>query len=250
MKKKSRNIRSESGFEKRLATYGMMSVALAAIAVPQTAKAGAVEWTAGITTTPDLPAIYFTMNLPDATIGTAYLGSSLVSPEADTFKLWMNKSNAITEARFSVNSNRSLFFVASNSAVARMSQSAKIGPGLGLSFLPKLSFRSSLNTSVFVSNLNTLAGNGFAQSGNWKSNGNPGVVGFEVVQSGNTYYGWADISVDPTTYEITLNSYGVDTTPNETVTANTGATPEPSSIVLLTLGAAGIAAWRRKIKTA
>jgi len=218
----------------------MMSIALAAISVPQTAKAGAVEWTGNsISTNSQMPAIYFTMNLPDATLGTPYLGPAVpTTAEPDTFKLLMDQEALITEARFSVNSNQSLWFAASKTAVARMSQSAKIGYGLS-----------------FLQASNTLAGNGLNQSlkplGNWNSNGSPGVVGFEVIQSGNPYYGWADISVDPNTYAITLYAYGVDTTPNETVTANTGAeTPEPSSIVLLTLGAAGIAAYRRKIKTA
>lgn len=62
------------------------------------------------------------------------------------------------------------------------------------------------------------------------------------------YYGWADFTYnnDALTRSLTLNNFAYNNTPNEAIT--TGAIPEPSTLLLLALGGAGLAAARLRRK--
>lgn len=70
--------------------------------------------------------------------------------------------------------------------------------------------------------------------------------GFRFTSGVNTYYGWGTLSITDSTFTITEAYY--DNTPGASiVVGNASAVPEPaSSAALLGLGAAGIAAWRRR----
>jgi hypothetical protein len=86
-----------------------------------------------------------------------------------------------------------------------------------------------------------------AYSGNWP-NGGDAYLGFEFTTSGQFYNGWAQIiastGIPPGTESATLVDYAYDTTPGESIAA--GEVPEPSSLVLFALGAAGIVALQRR----
>ena len=83
--------------------------------------------------------------------------------------------------------------------------------------------------------------------------GQPGYFGFRFSPSANGVdwlYGWGTMTIDlaapeGTGYQITSAYY--DDILNEPILAgDTGVIPEPSSIALIALGAAGIAGWRRR----
>lgn len=83
--------------------------------------------------------------------------------------------------------------------------------------------------------------------GNW-SGGGQGYVPL-VLGGSSIHYGYAEISVDKTTYAITLNAFAYETLPNTAIVA--GAIPEPTSALFLAAGAS-IAlprhrrAWKRR----
>ena len=76
-----------------------------------------------------------------------------------------------------------------------------------------------------------------------------GFFGVQFEIAGETHYGWVEVSglnAGPT-----LHSFGYnDTAGAASIVGGGTAVPEPSSVMLLAAGAAGLAAWRRRHKTA
>ena len=83
--------------------------------------------------------------------------------------------------------------------------------------------------------------------GNWFL-GDSGFLGYQFLLAGDTHYGWAQIFIHPHG-AVTLERYAYETVANTPITTPPlSPTPEPSSIALMLLGAAGLAAYRRKRK--
>ena len=82
----------------------------------------------------------------------------------------------------------------------------------------------------------------FVNRGYWRRN-NTGFIGLTFQLDGATHYGWASISILKD-FEVQLNTFAYETQPNTPI--STTGTPEPSSLFLIALGAAGIAVFRRK----
>jgi hypothetical protein len=95
--------------------------------------------------------------------------------------------------------------------------------------------------------------------GNWSHTGSPAYLGVVFQISGATHVGWAQIATSVTTtmasaelIDYAYNSVAYDGTnavASSIAAGDTGA-PEPSSLALYALGAAGIAALRRRRKSA
>ena len=66
-------------------------------------------------------------------------------------------------------------------------------------------------------------------------------VGLKFTLNGNTHYGWAAISSSGG--DATLHAFGYNDTPGA---RSHVAVPEPSSLLLLAAGAAGLAFWRKR----
>jgi hypothetical protein len=77
-----------------------------------------------------------------------------------------------------------------------------------------------------------------------------GQFGFRFTNASDTHYGWASLLIDETPqgqgYKITEAYY--NTTPGAAINVGAVPVPEPSSMALLGLGAAGVAAWRARRK--
>jgi hypothetical protein len=79
----------------------------------------------------------------------------------------------------------------------------------------------------------------------------PGQFGFRFTNASDTYYGWGSLTLVPFVgqgFVITEAYY--NTTPGGAISVGAvpQAVPEPSSMALLGLGAAGVAAWRSRRK--
>ena len=73
----------------------------------------------------------------------------------------------------------------------------------------------------------------------------PAFLGLRFSDDGglNYNYGWAEISI-AADFNITMSRFAYDTVPNQQILAGQTTVPEPSSAVLLVMGAAGMAAYR------
>jgi hypothetical protein len=74
---------------------------------------------------------------------------------------------------------------------------------------------------------------------------NSGYLGLRFYASGITNYGWASVTVTPNLHSITIGQFAYD---NTGVDLPAGVIPEPTSLSLLALGAAGVLAFRRSRK--
>ena len=82
----------------------------------------------------------------------------------------------------------------------------------------------------------------------------PGQFGFRFVSDNNTHYGWGTLVFDYLAagrgFEITEAYYNTIPDAGINVGAVPAPVPEPSSIALLAIGAAGVTAWRARRKRA
>jgi PEP-CTERM motif len=100
-----------------------------------------------------------------------------------------------------------------------------------------------------------------AQKGPWPTDGSSAYLGFEFDGTDSMlHYGWVQVSAcvpdkntpctDPAA-TLTVDSYAYQSTPNTDIFAGqTSSTPEPSTLTLFALGAAGLAAFRLRKRAA
>ncbi|MBS0659078.1 MAG: PEP-CTERM sorting domain-containing protein [Verrucomicrobia bacterium] len=226
---------STSPLFSRLATYG---AAAASAAAASQAAGSVVFFDIPDTTTPNSGArlIYFTPSN----------GLFATSPQANSSAYQFVIVGGTTIAPLTGIRPNAAFGISPNSAVTLRS-----GPDLSPA---RLTLGAVIGgAGQFDGPAGTLASGGFYNSGNFIQYGNwnvPGVatsgyVGFRFGTAGNFQYGWANIAVN-SDYSITLRSFAFETVPNTPITA--GAIPEPgtSALLLLGLGAGGLATYRAR----
>ncbi|MHC4069976.1 MAG: PEP-CTERM sorting domain-containing protein [Planctomycetota bacterium] len=206
-------------FEKRLAAYGLTAAVV--LAGPQPAKAVEVVW--------DIPDITFSS-------GVEYVRFNLIS--GSTSLIPGTGTGFSTIGNFAINFYPGYLFPFMYGP-AFESVAAFVGTGV--------SYAAVLNHSSYVGPArNFVANSAYPSYGNfcYLSNFHDTTgwfVGLKFDITGNTHYGWAQVDVGAGGSYVSLNAFGY----NDAAGAASHI-PEPSSLGLLALGAAGLARRRRK----
>lgn len=235
MRKKQSSVPSAArpiSIEKRLIGYGTMSVAIAAAFAPS-ASAGTVYWPVDVTT-PVGGGIYFNVVTGSVTPEPGPHGFLTPGSSPGAFALSNEVGSSALLKAFALGSSKGLnnrFAVSSsqngaNSSAARLALGKTIGPGLN-----------------FANFFSSLASNRETPAGHWNALGT-GYLGLTFDIGPQTDYGWAEITVN-SNYTITLDGMAYDSS-GSSISAGAGEAPEPNSLLLMALGAAGLGAYRRK----
>ncbi len=214
-------------FDAKLAAYTLAGAAV--LAVPGTAKADIIY-------TPDVDVMVtqpgsFAFNLSgpssaDITI-SADLGPSISGPPPD----FANNIRAATSSGAQV-----VMSSVDTSDVAALAFGTLIDPTVSTNWGTGGKMIGYDNGAMLL-------------DGFWPSDGSSAYLGFYFVASGTPFAGWADIATtaNTNTSSFEVLSYAYQNTPNTAIAAGDfGQAPEPSSMALIALGAAGLIALRRR----
>lgn len=211
---------------KRLAAYSAAAAATAVVGQGAANAADQVHDIVDITVGPaDDHAVVFNMLAGTAKTTYATTGfSGQGSMRMIGFSQWGTVAYPnpyIFTPAFSANG---AFVVTAGTNVARLGRSALID-----------------GNQLFGANLAYPSTGNYGNLGNWAVD-QRGFAGIRFDLDGSTHYGWADVS-HPADRQITLHAFGY----NDTAGAASHV-PEPSSILLLAAGAAGLGFWRLRRK--
>jgi hypothetical protein len=199
---------------------------------PQDAQAQIVLWTTNISTTGTIPtssSIFFDY-LTGTNSNTPFAGNQFELRRAPgAFDANENYANLVA-----VNINNQAIGVHAGNYFypAKLAAGAAIGPGQGFLTAP-------------VGVLQTLAAT-VRSYGAWRPlPSGTAFLGLRFGDGTNFNYGWAEIAID-SSGNMNLTRFAYNTALNQQILAGQTPVPEPSSAVLLVLGAAGMAAYRKR----
>jgi hypothetical protein len=224
-------------------------MALAAVGAPQAAGSTIISYLGPSVTDSSGNPIYFDVLTGSVDTSPVAGDYELILANGDLARVQVFEASLLNADSLRAFAVSALAFPDSTqaSSAARLPFGASVGPARKFnSFLGTLA-----EQSVHLSSNSSFSGP-FGHFNSTSGDAVSGYLGLEVLQGGTPEYGWASIVVNPD-FSVTLDSFALQTsgaglTAGESGTVPPPATPEPASILLLALGAAGIAAYRRKHK--
>lgn len=225
--------KSSAQFEKKLASYALAGAA--ALAVPGVAKADIIN----VSNIDQFFSQSSTPNSYDFNLSGASSDDITITAEPNTIPYSSDASNDVDAL---VNAGAGLVYDGPTtdpfSNVAALSFGSLIGTGDNFGSGGKLVAYDTVNSDV---------------DGDWSATGASNYLGFYFTGPDGIQYGWADISTTATatTSSFEILSYAYETNPGMSISAGqTSELPEPSSLVMLALGGAGLIALRRRKRNA
>jgi hypothetical protein len=205
-----------SSIEGRLAKYGKMSIAVASGMLATSAQASVIV-TSAATACPGNNS---------ATGGAVYF-----NPVSGTC------GHSSAGAPFKIENIPGFSGTMILRAIGVTSHALLAGDG---NFLTKLtsSGTAGFSNGLFLGGNLEVKSSGGVHAGNW-ADGDTAFIGL-LMNATSFHYGWAQVQI--TNYDATLLQFAY----NDGVGAAPTTAPEPGSLALLSLGAAGIGAYRRK----
>jgi hypothetical protein len=209
-----------------------------------TAEAVPYTPTAGVAAAQGIPGFSFVTST-NVTLGT------LRPPASPGSTVW--DIDGVGGADFQLtHSNPFVGFTAARILQNQSSNSLLGSQGEGF-YLQKLQTGFDVAGGVFGSSVG-LTFNGVLGNATDFTLGDPGQFGFKFISGEFTHYGWGSLVIDGSPvgqgFQITEAYY--QTTPGTPILVGQvpQAVPEPSSMALLAIGAAGVTAWRARRKKA
>jgi hypothetical protein len=116
-----------------------------------------------------------------------------------------------------------------------------------------LAFSSRSQGRMLRTMSTSITGDGYMLTDGGWLRGDTGYFGFKFTNSGNTHYGWAEMTLSTNSLQVTINEAWYNDTPDGSVVVG-AAVPEPAEVGLglgvLALGAAGLRRMRQARKAA
>lgn len=225
----------EAFIESRLSTYGTMAVAILASTAVSPAQAAIIVWEPIGLSTGANNSIYFNM-----VSGSANISSNAVNMD---FRL-RHSSNG-----FGSTFTKSARAFGVNPGAEVLTSNFQSGRAQRLSASQFISTDEPFARGALLGSIR-VSSSGSSINGQFGSGGR-GFVGLKFQIAGMVHLGWADITVDPNNMQITLNRFAYNDVAGEDIhVTDPNGVPEPSSTLLLAMGAVGLAAYRRKKKAA
>lgn len=211
----------------RAKSVGALALGATALAaLPADAKAQIIVSTAAPATISTTGSHYLFVNLeaavfPTGNAGVAYLGARSNFGDGNVSYAGGFNNN---------NGNRYTWAIVNTNDAQNFSAGAQIGSG---TVFGNRAYMNGLNSGVIAA---------------WT--GTTGYLGFKIALGDGNHYGWANITTNSDASTVTLNAIGFNAAPNQPIFAGQTVVPEPSTVALLALGAAGLVAYRQRKKIA
>lgn len=238
MGKKEPENNNNDPFLFRLANYGAMSLAVAAAMTARPAQAAIIA-------SPD------NLNVSTSSTGNMWFGFTPSTPAATnvvfSFGLYRTSFRSSKVAYFEWGNNIGANVLANSTGYAVRLAAGNIVGSIApagdafTNYAPIARTFTSFYYSSSSSSLYSLAQRKFAAT-----LGEPFYLGLELTGGANPLFGWAEVQLDPNTFDVNLIQFAYQDDGSAIVTGDIGEVPEPASIYLVALGAIGMAAYKRR----
>jgi hypothetical protein len=223
---------------RRMAAY---VVAATAAGVTGAAMAASAE-------TPQGPIVYTPANVSLYGLGSTHFNIDLNHDGIPDFRLEMTNTRWVSSGGGGDGGHGSFWELpyGGNGAMPRpLAKGALIGTSGGFEGRDRLAWGRSANHSGH---------GGYSVGGPWAQSDAEKYLGVRFLIDGETHYGWVRMSVstEPSDIGATITGYAYNTVANQPLKAGemqqkpTGAGLHPASLGALSLGAVGVALWRKR----
>jgi hypothetical protein len=248
MSSENRDLANKTAGAKSARPSNILNHRVAAYVVAAGAAGVTVAAMAASGETPQGPIVYTPANVSLGGLGSTYFNIDLNHDGIPDFRLEMTNTRWVSSGGGGDGARGSFWELpySGNGAMPRpLAKGALIGSSGGFDGRDRLAWGRSVNHSGH---------GGYSTGGPWAKSDPDRYLGVRFLIDGETHYGWVrmTVSAEPSYVDATITGYAYNTVANQPLKAGEGkqkpkeAGLHPASLGALSLGAAGIALWRKK----